>query len=204
MVAEHSLVPSPSLTRIKRFYTTEQTVLAVDLEERFLGVWAFLESLAWFVAVDYALFFMGLKEPDRWKHWLAVTAAGSAIGIITHYLLVLSYPSSMQSMLLSTPFVQSSMVDAAQSNLASLHMVFLQAYTFIPVKVWTFLVPNTPISFPLFFIVVMSGRLTRWLLVIGVVKGLNTIDNRFNEEWYPLVSFVWTVFFFGLILFLET
>ena len=47
-------------------------------------------------------------------------------------------------------------------------------------------------------------HLTRWLLVIGVVKGLNTIDNRFSEEWYPLVSFVWTVFFFGLILFLET
>lgn len=166
--------------------------------------WAFFESIAWFIAADYPLFLYALRE-DAWERLLGVVTAGSALGIISHYVLFSLFPSTTETVLLHTPFVQDWMLSAVEAYLEeSMMYALVQPYTLIAVKTWTYTVFMNEHSFPLYFVLVMAGRVTRWGVVVLAAKGLTWMDERVSTTWFYYVWALWTSIFAAIMLLGET
>lgn len=169
-----------------------------------VSVWAFLESIAWFIAADYPLFLYALKDDD-WTRLLGLVAGGSALGIIAHYTLFLLFPSTMEAVLMHTPFVQDWMFPVVNGYLSSsLFYAAVQPWTLIAVKTWTYTVYEQGHAFAPYLILVMAGRVTRWAAVIGSAKALTWWDERFATDWYYYVCGAWTAVFAAIMIIAET
>jgi membrane protein YqaA with SNARE-associated domain len=161
-----------------------------------LGVWAFLESIVWFIAADYLLFLYGVRQPSRWRRYLTVVTLMSGVGIVVHFTLLAFFPETMESLLRSTPFVQPWMFETVSSYLAdSVWLAAVQPFTLIAVKVWTYTVATSNISFAAFLVLVMIGRVTRWGVVLTAAKSVNWLLDDLVDDYYWAVILAWTLFF---------
>lgn len=166
-----------------------------------LAIWAFLESIVWFIAADYLLFLYGVREPDQWRRHLGIVASMSLAGIVTHFVLLSFFPDLMESLLRATPFVQPWMFDNVSALLNdSIGFAVVQPFTLIAVKVWTYTVATSPTSFYPFLVLVMIGRVMRWGVVVAFAKGVNWFGRDYVEDNYWVIVVTWTLLFAAIMI----
>jgi membrane protein YqaA with SNARE-associated domain len=166
-----------------------------------LAIWAFLESIVWFIAADYILFLYGVREPYQWRRHLGIVASMSLAGIITHFVLLSFFPDLMESLLRATPFVQPWMFDNVSALLNdSIWFAVVQPFTLIAVKVWTYTVATSPTSVYPFLVLVMIGRVMRWGVVVAFAKGVNWFGGDYVEDNYWVIVVTWTLLFAAIMI----
>lgn len=168
-----------------------------------LGLWAYVESIVWFIAADYPLFLRSLTSDDHGVQITWVTA-GSLLGIVSHIALLVAFPETTESVLRATPFVQPWMFDDVATMLsASTGYALVQPWTFIAVKVWTYTAVAEGVSLWSYVALVTAGRVTRWAVVAGAARVLRTVEPRLGDEWYWYTVGAWTACFAAVLLVAE-
>lgn len=159
--------------------------------------WAAAEAFMWFVLPEFLLFliiFMKVRHKfDLLKYDLIGTAIGTVIGILWH---------APASFLTQLPFVYQGMLDQVTGwfDEWGIWGLFFQPFSGVPFKVFNHLALDYGFFIPLFILVAIIARMTRYFVAYEITKAIYPFVHKFVRKHYGILFCVAILIFTMLLM----
>lgn len=159
--------------------------------------WAALEALVWFIIPEFLLFLMVFMKVNRkvnlLKYDIIGTTLGTGVALVWH---------ASPQVLLKVPYVFQGMIDQTKVwyDTHGVWGLFFQPFSGVPYKVFTSLADDYHFFVPLFLLVAIVARMSRYVIAYEVTRGLYPLLHRFVRKHYAALFVVGIAIFTGLLL----
>ncbi len=199
---------APFYYMYRRTHVSEEGVktnLSRHLENFFLSkyanyllfFWAFGEALFWFVIPEFFLLLIVFMRIRRKKQLLFYDVAGTVAGTLVAFLFHFS-----NATVSNLPYIQPAMVEQTISWYDKLGVFGLiyQPFSGVPYKVFTLTAHNYEFFLPLFILVAVVVRMSRYIIFFGIFLALYPGLHNFVYKHYVRLFLVATFIFSVLLL----
>jgi membrane protein YqaA with SNARE-associated domain len=125
-------------------------------ENMLIAFWAFSEACIWFVFPDFILLILGILSPQKLWKYLTISIIASSLGGLLMMYLCVDHVNLVEKYLFHLPFTNLGMLNhlkTLENNFGNLSY-FLQAFSGIPFKVWTYQAVSQNRNIPIYFVFV--------------------------------------------------
>lgn len=159
--------------------------------------WAVCEAVFWFIIPEFLLFlmiFMKVKHKiNLLKYDIIGTLIGTVIGLWWH---------ASQATLVRIPYVFEGMIDQTRlwyDQHGVLGLIF-QPFSGVPYKVFTNLALDYHFFIPLFIVIAVVARISRYVIAYELTKALYPLLHRFVRRHYAVLFVLGIAIFTGLLM----
>lgn len=159
--------------------------------------WALGEALVWFVIPEFLLLLLIFMRIRRKRELLIYDIAGTAIGTVIA--LIVHLPDRLIARL---PYIRPGMIIQTRHWYAA-HGIFgliFQPFSGIPYKVFTNLAPDFHFFLPLFIVVAVIVRMSRYYLTYVILSSIYPVLHKYVYRNYVRLYVVATFIFTLLLL----
>jgi hypothetical protein len=159
--------------------------------------WAAAEALIWFILPEFLLFlmiFMKVRHKfDLLKYDIIGTVIGTIIAIFWH---------APASFLTQLPFVYPKMIEQVTAWFTDRGIlgIFYQPFSGVPFKVFNHLALDFNFFIPLFILLAVVARMTRYFIAYEVTKAVYPLVHKFVRKHYAILFGVALVVFTMLLM----
>lgn len=172
----------------KFFHSTESNVL--------IAIWAFAESIIWFVIPEFLLILMMFMKVRRKIQLVIYDVIGTVIGTIVAILIHLP-----EHTLLKIPYIYKKMIIDVHHWYTEhgIFGIFFQPFSGVPYKVFNALALDYNFFIPLFIILAIVARMVRYIVVYELTKAFYPFFHKFVKKHYAIL-FVFAIAIFTFLL----
>jgi hypothetical protein len=160
-------------------------------------IWAIGEAVIWFVLPEFLLFlmiFMKVRHKfDLLKYDIIGTVIGTIIAIFWH---------APQEFLLKLPFVYPKMIEQVTAWFTDHGVLGLafQPFSGVPFKVFNHLALDFNFFIPLFILVAILARMSRYFIAYEITKAVYPLIHKFVRRHYAVLFLVAILVFTMLLM----
>jgi hypothetical protein len=159
--------------------------------------WAACEAVFWFIIPEFLLFLMVFmkvrNKVNLIKYDIIGTVIGTGIGLWWH---------ASHETLLKIPYVYQGMIDQTKLwyDMHGVWGLIYQPFSGVPYKVFTNLALDYHFFIPLFLLIAVVARMSRYFIAYEVTKALYPLLHKFVRRHYSVLFLVAMAIFTGLLL----
>jgi len=159
--------------------------------------WALAEAVVWFIIPEFLLFLMIFMKVKHKVNLLKYDIIGTLIGTVVGF-----WWHASNSTLVKIPYVFQGMIEQTRLwyDAHGVWGLFFQPFSGVPYKVFTNLALDYHFFLPLFIVIAVVARISRYFIAYEVTKALYPLLHRFVRRHYAVLFVVGIVIFTGLLL----
>jgi membrane protein YqaA with SNARE-associated domain len=162
-----------------------------------VATWAASEAIIWFIIPEFLLFlmiFMKVRHKiNLLKYDIIGTVIGTLIGVWWH---------APQNVLTKIPYVFDGMVQQTRFwyDAHGIWGLIFQPFSGVPYKVFTNLAADYHFFLPLFLVIAVVARISRYFIAYELTKALYPLLHSFVRRHYAVLFVVGIAIFTGLLM----